>query len=168
LNEEALNERSARGEKLDRKLVQIVVRQITLQTRGVWIDMCLSSMSNLMHRLGFAPRAAHVQRRQEQDPHAEAAFQVAVSSILADPSFNPINLINLDETAVRIVGGRNMTWARMEYDTGQEYDMRQEYDMGQVLTACGSTAMGAPGTASQCWPVARSMDRSSRSVLSRR
>jgi hypothetical protein len=35
--EEALNERSARGEWIDRKLVQIVVRQITLETRG-WLD----------------------------------------------------------------------------------------------------------------------------------
>jgi transposase len=60
--EEALNERSVRGEKIDGKLVQIVVRQITLETRRVWIDMCLSSMCRLMHRLGFTPRAAHVRR----------------------------------------------------------------------------------------------------------
>jgi hypothetical protein len=32
--EETLNVRSARAEKIDRKLVQIVVRQITLETRG--------------------------------------------------------------------------------------------------------------------------------------
>jgi hypothetical protein len=35
LIEEALNERSAGGEKVDRNLVQIVVRQITLEARGV-------------------------------------------------------------------------------------------------------------------------------------
>jgi hypothetical protein len=34
LIEDALNERSACGEKIDRKLVQIVVRQIALETRG--------------------------------------------------------------------------------------------------------------------------------------
>jgi hypothetical protein len=66
-------------------------------------------MGCLMHRLGFTPRAVHVRRRQEADPHAEAAFQAAVDDILADPSFNPGNLINLDETAVRIFGGRDMT-----------------------------------------------------------
>jgi hypothetical protein len=65
LSEEALNERrSARGEKIDGKLGHIVVRQITLQTRGVWIAMCLSSRGCLMHHLAFTPRAAHVQRRQ--------------------------------------------------------------------------------------------------------
>jgi hypothetical protein len=63
LIEEAPNERSAGGERIDRKLVQIVVRQVTLETRGRWIDMCLSSMGYLMHRLGFTPRQAHVRRR---------------------------------------------------------------------------------------------------------
>jgi hypothetical protein len=105
-----------RGEKIDRQLVQIVVRQITLEIRGVWVEMSLSSLGHLMHRLGFTPQAAHVRRRQEADPHAEAAFQVAVSSILADPSFNPGSLISLDETAVRVVVGRNMTWAKMGAD----------------------------------------------------
>jgi hypothetical protein len=109
--EEALNERSARGEKIDRKLVQIVVRQITLETRGVWIGMCVSSMGNLMHRLCFTPRAAHVRRSHEADPHAEATFQAVVDYSLADPMFNPSNLINLDEIAVRIHGGRNVTYA---------------------------------------------------------
>jgi hypothetical protein len=69
--EEALNERWARGEKIDGKPVQIVVRQITLETRGVWLNMCLSSMGRLMHCLGFTPRAAHVRRRHEVGPHAE-------------------------------------------------------------------------------------------------
>jgi hypothetical protein len=40
--EAALNERSARGEKNDRKLVHVAVRQIPLETRGVWVGMCLS------------------------------------------------------------------------------------------------------------------------------
>jgi hypothetical protein len=79
----------ARREKIDRQLVQIVVRQITLETRGIWVEVSRSTLGRLMHRLGFTPRATHVRRRQEPDPHAEAAFQVAVSSILADPSFNP-------------------------------------------------------------------------------
>jgi hypothetical protein len=70
-------------------------------------------MSNLMHRLGFTPRAAHVWRRHEADPHAEAPFQAAVDDILADPMFNPSNLINLDETAVR-----SPRW--QEHDMGQE------------------------------------------------
>jgi hypothetical protein len=38
------------------------------------------------------------------------------------------HLINPDETAVRIVGGRNMTWAK------------------RVLMACGSIALGTPRT----------------------
>jgi hypothetical protein len=41
LIEEALNEQAARGEKIDRKLVPIVVRQITLETRGFWVEMSL-------------------------------------------------------------------------------------------------------------------------------
>jgi hypothetical protein len=114
--EEAPNWRSALGEKIDRMLVQIVVRQITLGTRGVWVEMCLSSLGCLRHRLGFTPGAAHVRRRQEPDPHAEAAFQAAVDDILAAPSFNPSNLSNLEETAVRIFGGRNMTWAERGAD----------------------------------------------------
>jgi hypothetical protein len=36
-----------------------------------------------------------------------------VDGILAGPSFNPSNLINPDETAVRIFGGRNMTWGKI-------------------------------------------------------
>jgi hypothetical protein len=40
--EAALNERSARGEKTDRQLVHVAVRQIPLETRGVWVGMCLS------------------------------------------------------------------------------------------------------------------------------
>jgi hypothetical protein len=89
LIEEALNERSARGGKTDRKPGRTVVRQITLETRGVWIDMCLSSMGYLMHRLGFTTRAAHVRRSHEADPHAKAAFQAAVDGVLADPGFPP-------------------------------------------------------------------------------
>jgi hypothetical protein len=134
--EEALNERSARGEKIDRKLVQIVVRQITLETRGVRIDMCLSSMGNLMHRLGFTPRAAHVRRRHEADPHAEAAFQAAVDDILADPMFNPSNLINLNETAVRIHGGRNMTWAKRNADGVLIDSAGSPKDCFRVLAGC--------------------------------
>jgi hypothetical protein len=110
--EDAVNQRTSRGEKIDRKLVQIVVRQIALETRGVWIDVCLSSMGNLMHRLGFTPWAAHVRRRHEADPHAEAALQAAVDGVPADPSFNPGDLIGLDETAVSIFGGRNIRGPR--------------------------------------------------------
>jgi hypothetical protein len=79
LIEEARNERWARGVPIDRKLVRIVVLQITLETRGVWIDMCLSSPSRLTHRLGFAARAAHVRGRQVADARAEAAFPAAWS-----------------------------------------------------------------------------------------
>jgi hypothetical protein len=50
-------------------------------------------MGNLVHRLGFTPRAAHVRRHHEADPHAEAAFQAAVDIVLADPGFKPSNLI---------------------------------------------------------------------------
>jgi hypothetical protein len=60
LIEDALNERSARRGKIDGKLAQIVVRQITLETRGVSIDICPPSMGRPMHRLmhclGFSPR----------------------------------------------------------------------------------------------------------------
>jgi hypothetical protein len=89
LIEDAMNERSARGEKIDRKPVQIVVRQGTLETRGRRIDMCLSSLGCLMHHLGLTPRAAHVRRRHEADPPAEATLLSAVDDILADPCSTP-------------------------------------------------------------------------------
>jgi hypothetical protein len=70
---EARMARCARGESIDRKLAQIVIRQITLETRGVWVSMCLSSVSGLMHPVGFTPRGAHIRHRQEADLRAEGA-----------------------------------------------------------------------------------------------
>jgi hypothetical protein len=101
---------------MDRKLVQIIVRQITLETRGLWVDMCRASQGHLLHRLGYTRREAHVRRRREADPDAEAAFQVAVDSILASPGMNHSHLKDLDWTAVRLYGGRNMTWAKIGAD----------------------------------------------------
>jgi hypothetical protein len=86
LTEEALNERCSRAEKIDRKLVQMVVRRISLETRGVLVEMRASSIGHPMHRLGFARGEAHVRRRQEADPRTEAAFRAAVEA----SSYTPV------------------------------------------------------------------------------
>jgi hypothetical protein len=119
LIEEAVWERAARGGKTDRKLVRIVVRAVTLETRGSWIDICVSSIGNLMHRLHFTRRVAHVQRRHEVDSDAEAAFQADVAQILCDSGFDRSSVIsNMDETAIHLHGGRNVTWAKVGADGG--------------------------------------------------
>jgi hypothetical protein len=55
-------------------VLQIAVRRITLGALGGWVDMCPSSMSSLMHRIGRTPREAHVRRIQEAGSHAEPAL----------------------------------------------------------------------------------------------
>jgi hypothetical protein len=103
-------------EKIDRSLVQIVVRQFTLETLRGWVGMCPSSISSLMHRLGLTPGEARLRRCQEADRAEEAAFQDTMDSIMGEPTFHPCNPINLDETAVTVYGGRNVTWARRGAD----------------------------------------------------
>jgi hypothetical protein len=58
LIEDALNERSARGEEIDRKLVRIVVRQLTLETRGVWLE-CVDWHVSVIHGPPDAPPGFH-------------------------------------------------------------------------------------------------------------
>jgi hypothetical protein len=138
--EEALNELSAGGEKMDRKLGQMVVRPITLETRGVWVEMSLSSLGRLMHRLGFTPRAAHAGaatwRTRTQRLHSRPPWMTS----FAGPRFNPGILINLDETAIRIHGGRNMTSAKTGADGVLIDSAGSPRDCMTVLAGCSFDA----------------------------
>jgi hypothetical protein len=101
LIDEALYERCARGEIVDRRLVQVIVQQITLATGGGW--GCVVDIVSVSR--------GPCRRRREADLHTEAEIQASVECILADPRFSPSRVIGQDGNAVRTDGGRNMTWA---------------------------------------------------------
>jgi hypothetical protein len=50
--------------------------------------------------------------------------------------FNPSNLLDLDETAVRIHGGRNMTWAKRGADGVLIDSAGSPKDWLRLLAAC--------------------------------
>jgi hypothetical protein len=66
--------------------------------------------------LDFTSRVADIQRRHESDPEGEAAFQAEVAQVLCEAGFDRSILINIDETAVRLGGGMNMTWPKVGPD----------------------------------------------------
>jgi hypothetical protein len=108
--------------------------------------MCVSSIGNLMHRLRFTPRVAHVQRRYEVGLDAEAAFQAEVAQILCDPGFDRSSVINMDETAIRLHGGRNVTWAKVGADGVWIGSPSNPKDCFTVVAACTADGQKLPLT----------------------
>ena len=102
---------ASRGDKVDRRLVQLVVRAVTLETGVGWADLCLPALGGLLHRLAFTPGAAQVERRQEVDPGEEARLQADVAKVMSchrthvrESGMDRSRLTTVDETAVRQCG----------------------------------------------------------------
>jgi hypothetical protein len=128
--------------------VQIVVRAVTLETGGTWVDMCGSSIGDLMHRLRFTPRVAHVvvQRRHEVDLDAEAAFKAEVDPVLCDSGIDRSGVINLDGTAARLRGVRNVTWVKAGADGVCIHSPSNPKDCFTVVAACTADGQKLPLT----------------------
>jgi hypothetical protein len=85
--------------------MQISVQQIVLETRGVWVEMRLSSMGTARVSISGVAKRRTRMRRLHSTPWI-------ASSHPRIPTLNHRHLIDLNEIAVRIDGGRNMTWAK--------------------------------------------------------
>jgi hypothetical protein len=75
--------------------------------------MAMSSMSKLVHSPCFSGEAAHIGPGQETEPMGEAEIEAALEEVRLDGSFWPVELINRDETGVRLRVWRAQTGARL-------------------------------------------------------
>jgi hypothetical protein len=90
LIEEALNERSARGEKIDLKLVWMVMREITLETRGSgWNCLChpwAARFTAGVSRLGLPISAAAKRRTRSRRLHSRAPWMTSLPIPCSTPA----------------------------------------------------------------------------------